>query len=170
MGVFALLLIPIRSLALSLAFSHEFTDGADLLSWVLAADLVRCSVAVIGYATYARCGIKWLLAIEIISGVSLAGLMLWAGLNGPTTTTLGMAYLGAHLIAACGAIAISRNRLLEQLPRTELLLIGATLGLIGASSVAATVSHLLSAAVALVGIVTCVTVVRRGRLGGLRTS
>jgi hypothetical protein len=163
MAVFALVLVPIRSVALSLAFSRDFRDAATLLTWILAADLVRCSVAVIGYSMYARCGVRWLLAIETIGGVSLAGLMLWAGLNGPTSMTLGMAYLGAHLIAACGAIAISRKRLFEQLPRSEMLLIGATLAFIGASSAAYAVSQWLSAAVAIVGIATCIAVVRGAR-------
>ena len=162
-AAFCLLLTPLRELALTIAFSSQFKNAATLLSFVLIGDLLRCAIAVLGYSLYARNGVKWLLATELTTGVSLGVFLLIAVANHATVLTLGAAYAGAHLVGAIVAIAISTRHLFSTAPISEVGLLSVGIGGVAAGSALTSVSVPLSALVAVAGIAVCVRVVLRAR-------
>ncbi len=165
MGILALLLVPLRTIALPLFFSGDFDKAATLVSWVLVGDLLRVVVAIVGYAIYARRGVGWLLLVELVGGLPLLVLIWVAASSTAPLDRLGAAYVGAHVVAVVGAIVIGRRRLLSSVPWRQLGLAALAAGGIGAGSSLAGVHPLLPFVVSAVVIAMLGRELLRGRAG-----
>ena len=155
MAIFALVVVAFRAPVLEIAFARQFSDASTLLVFVLAGDLLRINVTIIGYALYASHGPHWLLAIEATNGFVLVGLFLWACLTNPTYWTLGMAYLGAHAVAALVAFGLAHKRIFATIPKREISI--SLVALVGIAVTSVIGSHLVLAGLsALVAILLCI--------------